>query len=315
MSGQQQARKRQTHSADVRQVYECVLAGASVRSRHVEVADDRVHLLEKSAGSPVVLLHGTENSAGFLLAIAERTRGGPRDGDRPARGGLSDPIDLPRKRYRETAVAWLTACSTPSSWTPPRCLATQGAGGGAMVRNPLTRAGVMRLVLIGVPGLPKTRCPLPIRLIAIPGMGELLSRLVPPCPKSVLRFARFVGEKATLGAHPDLVDLMVATGPGPDRRRKRQGRDTRVGLAVRLAVAFWVPASFQRAGRRAAPAGNAHAGGMGRTRPARQRFGRPGSDQAHPARATEGAAHRPRAMARAACADCRDGRGLRAVSG
>ena len=63
--------------------------------------------------------------------------------------------------------------------------------------------------------MPKTRCPLPIRLIAIPGMGELLSRLVPPSPKSVLRFARFVGEKATLAAHPDLVDLMVATGRDP----------------------------------------------------------------------------------------------------
>jgi pimeloyl-ACP methyl ester carboxylesterase len=74
---------------------------------------------------------------------------------------------------------------------------------------------VKRLVLIGVPGLPKTRCPLPIRLIAIPGMGELLSRLVPPSPKSVLRFASFVGEKATLAAHPDLVDLMVATGRDP----------------------------------------------------------------------------------------------------
>jgi pimeloyl-ACP methyl ester carboxylesterase len=46
-------------------------------------------------------------------------------------------------------------------------------------------------------------------------MGELLSRLVPPSPKSVLRFARFVGEKATLAAHPDLVDLMVATGRDP----------------------------------------------------------------------------------------------------
>jgi len=74
---------------------------------------------------------------------------------------------------------------------------------------------VKRLVLIGVPGLPETRCPLPIRLIAIPGMGELLSRLVPPSPKSVLRFASFVGEKATLAAHPDLVDLMVATGRDP----------------------------------------------------------------------------------------------------
>ena len=55
----------------------------------------------------------------------------------------------------------------------------------------------------------------PIRLIAIPGMGELLSRLVPPSPKSVLRFASFVGEKATLAAHQDLVDLMVATGRDP----------------------------------------------------------------------------------------------------
>lgn len=54
----------------------------------------------------------------------------------------------------------------------------------------------------------------PTPLIAMPG-GELLSRLVPPCPKSVLRFARFVGEKATLAAHPDLVDLMVATGRDP----------------------------------------------------------------------------------------------------
>ncbi len=316
MSGQQQARKRQTHSAEVRQVYECVLAGASVRSRHVEVAGDRVHLLEKSAGSPVVLLHGTGNSAGFLLAIAERTRGGPRDGDRPARGGAERPDrpptkTLPRDRGRMAGQP----ARRPRVGRRRAAWPLRGRAVGAMVRNPLTRAGVMRLVLIGVPGLPKTRCPLPIRLIAIPGMGELLSRLVPPCPKSVLRFARFVGEKATLAAHPDLVDLMVATGPGPDRRRKRQGRDTRVGLAVRLAVAFWVPASFQRATRRAAPAGNAHAGGMGRTRPARQRFGRPGSDQAHPARATEGAAHRPRAMARAACADCRDGRGLRAVSG
>jgi hypothetical protein len=67
MSGRQQARKQQTHSAEVRQVYERVLAGASVRSRYVEVAGDRVQLLEKGAGPPVVLLHGTVDSAGFFL--------------------------------------------------------------------------------------------------------------------------------------------------------------------------------------------------------------------------------------------------------
>lgn len=58
-------RSQQTHSVEVRQVYERVLAGASMRSRYVEVGDSkRVHLLEKDAGPPVVLLHGTGNSAG-----------------------------------------------------------------------------------------------------------------------------------------------------------------------------------------------------------------------------------------------------------
>jgi len=56
---------------------------------------------------------------------------------------------------------------------------------------------------------------LPIRLMAMPAVGELLSRLVPPSPKSVLRFAGFMGEKATLATHPELVDLMVATGRDP----------------------------------------------------------------------------------------------------
>src|SRR6478735_4023152 len=107
MSGQQQARKRQIHSADVRQVYERVLAGASVRSCHVEVAGDRVHLLEKSAGSPVVLLHGTENSARFFLPLLNELEGVRAMAIDLPGVGLSDPIDLPRKRYRETAVAWL----------------------------------------------------------------------------------------------------------------------------------------------------------------------------------------------------------------
>ena len=46
---------------------------------------------------------------------------------------------------------------------------------------------VKRLVLLGVPTLPKTRCPLPIRLVATPGLGQLLSRLTPPSPKEEFR--------------------------------------------------------------------------------------------------------------------------------
>jgi pimeloyl-ACP methyl ester carboxylesterase len=75
---------------------------------------------------------------------------------------------------------------------------------------------VRRLVLLGVPTLPGTRCPLPVRLVTTPGLGPLLSRLAPPSPTSVLRFAHHVArEKAALARHPDLVDLLVAAGRDP----------------------------------------------------------------------------------------------------
>jgi pimeloyl-ACP methyl ester carboxylesterase len=114
------------------------------------------------------------DSAGFLLPLLNELHGvralAP---DLPGRG-LSDPIDLPRHRYRETAVAWLDDL-----------------------------LDTLELDTVAVV------------LMATPGVGELLSRLVPPNPKSVLRFAGFMGEKATLATHPELVDLMVATGRDP----------------------------------------------------------------------------------------------------
>ena len=71
---------------------------------------------------------------------------------------------------------------------------------------------VTRLVLLAPPALPGTRCPLPIRLVSTPVVGELRSRVAPPSRKSVLRLARFVGEGATITGHPDLIDLLVALG-------------------------------------------------------------------------------------------------------
>ena len=204
------------HSVEVRQVYERVLAGASVRSRYIEVgAGNRVHLLEKGAGPPMVLLHGGMDSAGFLLPLLNELEGvravAP---DRPG-VGLSDPIDLPRSRYRETAGAWLDRLLDALELDTTALLGHSGGGVWALWYALAHPDRVKRLVLIGVPTFPKTRCPLPIRLIATPGLGELLSRLVPPSPKSMLRFASFVGEKATLPRHPDLVDLLVAVGRDP----------------------------------------------------------------------------------------------------
>jgi pimeloyl-ACP methyl ester carboxylesterase len=205
-----------SHPVEVRQVYDRLLAGATVRSSYVEVGTgSRVHLLEKGGGPPVVLLHGSGAPAGFLLPLLDKLHGvraiAP---DLPGRG-LSDPIDLPRHGYRETAVAWLDSLFDALK-LDTAVLLGHSAGGVRALWYALARPDrVKRLVLIGPPALPKTRCPLPYRLIATPGLGALLRRLAPPSPKSALRFANFMGEQATLAGHPDLVDLFVAAGRDP----------------------------------------------------------------------------------------------------
>lgn len=220
MSRRQQARTQHTHSVEVRQVYERVLAGASVRRRHVEVgAGGRVHLLEMGAGPPVVLLHGTGNSAGFFLPLLNELEGVRAVAPDLPGVGLSDPIDLPRSRYRETAVAWLDRLLDTLELDATALLGHSGGGVWALWYALAHPDRVKRLVLIGVPAVPKTRCPLPVRLISTPGVGDLLSRLMPPNPKSVLRLASSLGEKATLAGHPDLVDLLVAVGRDPIANR------------------------------------------------------------------------------------------------
>lgn len=214
-SGQQRARRQQTHSVDVRQWYERVLAGASVHSRTVEVrAGGRVHVLEKGAGPPVVLVHGSGVAAGFFLPLLNELEGVRALAPDLPGSGLSDPINLPRHRYHEAMVAWLDRLLDALELDTTALLG-HSAGGVWALRYTLAHPErVKRLVLIGPPALPKTRCPLPHRLMGTPGVGALLSR-VPPSPKSVLRLARFMGERATLAAHPDLVDLFVVAGRDP----------------------------------------------------------------------------------------------------
>jgi pimeloyl-ACP methyl ester carboxylesterase len=214
VSIQPQARTtRQPHSAEIRQVYDRLLAGASVGSRHVEVdAGDRVHLLEAGEGPPVVLLHGTANPAGFLLPMLHELHGvraiAP---DRPG-VGLSDPIDFPAARYRESAVAWLDRLLDTLELDATTLLGHSGGGVWALWYALAHPGRVKRLVLLGVPTLPNTRCPLPIRLVGTPGLGPVLKRLAPPTPESTMRLAKAVGEPTTLARHPDLVDLLVAAG-------------------------------------------------------------------------------------------------------
>lgn len=213
---QARAPNRVSHPAEVGQVYERLLAGTAVRSRYVGAGTGgRVHLLEKGAGPPVVLLYGSGVSAGFFMPLLNEFDGvRAMAPDRPGQG-LSDPIDLPRNRLYEATINWLDQLLDAVE-VPSTVLLGHSGGGVLALRYALARPDrVRQLVLAGPPALPGTRCPLPYRVIATPGVGDLLPRLAPPSPKSAVKFARFMGEGPTLASHPDLVDMFVAAGRDP----------------------------------------------------------------------------------------------------
>jgi pimeloyl-ACP methyl ester carboxylesterase len=211
-------------SDDIRRAYDRVLAGTAVRSSIVEIGGRRVHLLQGGSGAPIVLLPGAGGTAGLFAPLLDELRGvriiAP---DRPGQG-LSEPVDLPRTRYRDRAVAWLDRLVDGLGLDTTTLL---GHSGGAMwaLWYALDRpARVDRLVLIGPPAVPGTRAGLPHRVAGTPGLGELVSRLVTPSPASVLRFAHHAArERETLARYPELVDLFVATSADPVT--DRVGRD------------------------------------------------------------------------------------------
>lgn len=96
------------HADEVHQIYERLLVESSFRGRLIEVEEgQQVHVTETGSGPPLLLLHGTGNSALFLLPLLEKLEDVRALGvDRPG-WGLSDPADLPRDRYREAVVAWM----------------------------------------------------------------------------------------------------------------------------------------------------------------------------------------------------------------
>jgi pimeloyl-ACP methyl ester carboxylesterase len=245
MSSRPRTSSHQPHTAELRQVYERLLAGSPVRSRQVEVGGDRVHLLERGAGPPVVVLPGGGNPAGFLLPLLHELHGvHAMAPDRPG-VGLSDPADLPVDRYRDSAVAWLDRLLDALELDTAALVGHSGGGLWALWYALARPDRVRRLVLLGVPTLPRTRCPLPIRVAGTPGLGALLSRLAPPTPASMLRFAGAMGEKATLARHPDLVDLLVAAGRDPVTDRAAQAEFH----ALLSPFALLSPSGWRRRGR------------------------------------------------------------------
>jgi pimeloyl-ACP methyl ester carboxylesterase len=244
--------RRPGHPTDeIRQVYERVLAGTSVRRRYLEVgAGKRVHVLEHGAGPPVVLLHSPGTPAGFLLPLLDELHDVRAIvPDRPGQG-LSDPIDLPRVRNREAVVGWLDRLFDALELDTAALLGHSGGGMWALWYALARPDRVDRLVLIGPPAVPGARIALPIRLNAMPGVGELLSRIMPPSRKSLLTFVHHAArERETIVRYPDLIDLLVAAGR--DRSADQVAR-----AEIRMLVSPFGPLSRSGLRRRAVVRGD-----------------------------------------------------------
>lgn len=206
-----------THPDEVMAIHNRILETSPAKSRFVKVGSGgRVHLIETGDGPPVVLLHGSSTSSLLLLPLLERLQGAWGIAvDRPG-FGLSDPADVPRERFRQTAVEWLDGM-LDALGLDTTALAGNSMGGTWAVWYALARPErVRRLVLLGAaPLLPGTRVPPPLRVMATPKIGELLQRMMKPSSKMVVRMMSSMGEKDTIVNYPDQIEALVTAGNDP----------------------------------------------------------------------------------------------------
>ncbi len=203
-----------THTAEVRRVYQRLLAEASVSGSMTRTADGAaVHVFEYGAGTPAVFIHGSGSPGPFWFPLLKKLAGVRAIVvDRPG-FGLSDPVE-PGHTPQETAVRWIEGLLDALE-LPTANLVGHSMGGNWSLRFALARPErVTGLTMLGTPALPGTQAPLPYRLMGTPAVRSLIARQQ-ETPESVRKFAGMVGEKDTIGAHPDLVELLVAVGNDP----------------------------------------------------------------------------------------------------
>jgi pimeloyl-ACP methyl ester carboxylesterase len=163
----------------------------------------------------VLLLHGTNTSALSLLPVLERL--GAVRGiavDRPG-FGLSEPVPVPRERFREAAVEFVDEIAGVLGFDRFAIAGNSMGGTWALWYALAHPERVSRLALLGsAPLLPGTRSPLPLRAMATPVLGDALAR-VRPDAKMVVRLLSSVGERDTIVRYPDLIESVVAAGRDP----------------------------------------------------------------------------------------------------
>ncbi len=205
------------HPAAVRDVYQRMLGASGLPGRFVTLGTGgRVHVVEAGDGAPVVHLHGNNTSAlSHLMLLEHATAVRSYLVDRPGMG-LSDPSAFPRDKFRDFAVRFVDDILDALELKDAVLVGASGGGIYATWYALECPQRVRGLVMLGsAPTLPGGKLPLPIRLMAMPLLGDLMSRAIKPGRRMVLRMMAAVGEADTITRHPDLLDSLVAGARDP----------------------------------------------------------------------------------------------------
>jgi pimeloyl-ACP methyl ester carboxylesterase len=205
------------HSAGLRDVYERMLRASGTPGRFVTLRTGRrVHVVEAGDGAPVVHLHGNNTSAlSHLMLLGHTTAVRSYLVDRPGMG-LSDPSGFPRSRVRDFAVRFVGDVLDALDLDDAVLVGASGGGVFATWYALEHPQRVRGLAMLGsTPTLPGGHVPPPIRLMAMPVLGDVLNRTVKPGRRMLLRMMASVGEADTITRHPDLLESLVAGARDP----------------------------------------------------------------------------------------------------
>jgi pimeloyl-ACP methyl ester carboxylesterase len=205
------------HTPAIEDVYRRMLRAAGAQGRFVpRPSGRRVHVVTAGDGPPVVHLHGTNTSSLSHLMLPGRTPG-TRSYlvDRPG-CGLSDPDAFRAGHFREYAVGFVGDVLDALDLDATLLVGASGGGIWATWYALAHPERVRGLVMLGsVPTLPGGQAPLPLRLAATPGVGDLMVRAVRPGRRMLLKMMASMGEAETIVGHPDLLDSLVAGARDP----------------------------------------------------------------------------------------------------
>jgi pimeloyl-ACP methyl ester carboxylesterase len=198
----------------VLEIHERMLDVSPAAGRYIDLRSGRqVHVIEAGEGPPVLFLHGSGTSSLSLLPVLERLEGVRAIAvDRPG-FGLSEPVRVPHERFRDAAVEFVDEVVDTIGLETPALVGNSMGGTWALWYALARPERVRRLVLLGsAPLLPSTSPPAPLRAMATPGLGELLTRVAKPNPKRLVQLMSSMGEADTIVGYPELIKALVAAG-------------------------------------------------------------------------------------------------------